>query len=210
MQYYLDKYKLWICLGLVAVGVLVFVVPRARAEGISKAGLVPIGEVAAAAGADWNGVYLGLHAGWANTDIDHPGARPYDLHDGNSGPPRQDIEGAIYGAHLGYNWQLSSNVVLGVEADFSWLNGVDGAVMNGNSEKDSQGVDWMASVRGRVGYAFSRFLPYLTAGVAWDQGAAGEACPTDVEYGHAGTAHSISQPITSTLASSGAVGSSTQ
>ena len=174
MQNFWDKYKTWIGIGLavllVAVGVRI-----ARAEGLSKAGLVPIGEVAAAT-TKWSGFYIGPSAGWANADIDFPGAPAHP-----SGPPRQTLEGAVLGGQIGYNWQVNG-LVLGVEADASWGD-LGGTVKDGNYMTETQSIDWMGSVRGRVGYAFGSLLPYLTAGIMWDRASAGVACPSGAEYG---------------------------
>ncbi len=56
----------------------------------------------------------------------------------------------IGGVHLGYNWQ-SGDRVFGVEADASF----------------GDGVDYLASLRARLGYAMDNLLLYVTAGVAF-------------------------------------------
>ena len=165
-----------IAIVVAAVAIVLFLaMPRARAEGISKAGLVPIGEVAAAT-TKWSGFYIGPSAGWANADIDFPGAPAHP-----AGPPRQTLEGAVLGGQIGYNWQING-LVLGVEADASWGD-LGGTVKDGNYMTETQSIDWMGSVRGRVGYAFGSLLPYLTAGIMWDRASAGVACPSGAEYG---------------------------
>lgn len=62
-----------------------------------------------------------------------------------------DEERVIGGAHLGYNWQTPSSWVIGVEGDVNF----------------AEGVDYLASARGRLGYAFGRTLLYGTGGVAF-------------------------------------------
>ncbi len=66
--------------------------------------------------------------------------------------------------------------MFGVEADADWSN-ISGTTFNTSCagvgcETDS---DWLATVRGRVGYAWDRFLVYGTAGGAFAnvQGSAG-------------------------------------
>jgi outer membrane immunogenic protein len=118
----------------------------------------------------WSGLYIGAHGGWASADIDFPGAPPHPV-----GPPRQTLEGAVIGGHIGYNLQLQQ-LVLGIEADLSWGNLI-GTVRDGNYLTETQSVDWSGSVRGRVGLAFGGFLPYLTAGIMWDRASAGASCP---------------------------------
>jgi outer membrane immunogenic protein len=111
----------------------------------------------------WTGFYAGIDAGyqwssarWENTAIDN---RQFNL----------DPNGALVGLHAGYNYQLENGVVLGAEADiaYSWAKSDDVHSINvdrfwtANSKLDLQGTG-----RLRVGYAFDRFLPYLTAGIA--------------------------------------------
>ncbi|NJM35942.1 MAG: porin family protein [Rhodomicrobium sp.] len=55
------------------------------------------------------------------------------------------------GGHIGYNWQGPSNIVLGIEGDVSFLDD----------------VEYLATIRGRLGYAFGPTLVYATAGGAF-------------------------------------------
>ncbi len=55
------------------------------------------------------------------------------------------------GVHAGYNWQKDGPLVLGIEGD----------VMFGDE------VDYLASIRGRIGYAMGDVLLYGTGGVAF-------------------------------------------
>ncbi len=57
------------------------------------------------------------------------------------------------GAYGGYNFQVNPNWVVGLEGDFL------------GSTQDSNG--WDASVRGRLGYAYDRYLLYGTGGIAF-------------------------------------------
>ena len=82
----------------------------------------------------------------------------------------------IFGGKAGYNWQAASWVV-GLEGDFSSLRFRQSATITGNPHagfdngssifKDQVSADWLATVRGRVGYAYDRLLFYGTAGVAF-------------------------------------------
>jgi len=75
-----------------------------------------------------------------------------------------DLSGAQLGGTAGYNWQVG-NAVLGVEGDIDWSNlkGTSGATLcPGCSTSDS----WLATVRGRAGYAFGSIMPYLSGGLA--------------------------------------------
>ena len=88
-----------------------------------------------------------------------------------------DASGGFVGAAAGYNVQ-SGDLVFGVEGDVAWSN----ITANGSSfwDYDYGGADFgdtettldvsldaFATLRGRAGLAMDRFLPYVTAGVAW-------------------------------------------
>jgi outer membrane immunogenic protein len=105
---------------------------------------------------NWTGFYLGINGGygWAQSDWTAFGADA-------------DPSGALVGATLGYNWQaLGSPWVFGLEGDIAW-SGIKGTFTNaacptGCETKNS----WLGTVRGRVGYAFDRVMPYFTGGLA--------------------------------------------
>jgi outer membrane immunogenic protein len=70
---------------------------------------------------------------------------------GGSHNANGDTSGFVGGAQIGYNWQFSQ-IILGVEGDISSTDGED--------------IDWLATLRGRLGYAWDRVMPYATAGLA--------------------------------------------
>jgi outer membrane immunogenic protein len=87
--------------------------------------------------------------------------------------------GVIGGGQVGYNWQINQ-FVLGVEADAvgTGLNGSSAsatrsfgppvllATVNQTVTVDFGHIDWMASFRGRAGFAVDRALFYVTGGAA--------------------------------------------
>jgi outer membrane immunogenic protein len=78
-----------------------------------------------------------------------------------------DVNGAIYGAHIGYNFQRGP-VVFGVEAAYNGTD-IDGNETVGflglvESERE---LDWYATLVGRLGYASGNMLFYGFGGVAW-------------------------------------------
>jgi outer membrane immunogenic protein len=106
----------------------------------------------------WTGFYIGLNGGGAwggHSQFDFPGS--------SSASP--DASGWLAGGTLGANYQVGS-FVLGIEGDF------DGSDIRGSSACLGGGftcqtrADWLATARGRVGYAFDRLLPYVTGGLA--------------------------------------------
>ncbi len=87
--------------------------------------------------------------------------------------------GVIGGGQIGYNWQVNQ-FVLGVEADLvgTDLKGSSGsatrsfgpplilATVTQTVTVDFGHIDWMASFRGRAGFAVDRALFYVTGGAA--------------------------------------------
>ena len=119
----------------------------------------------------WNGFYIGVHAGYAWSEIDWRGA----FAESTGG------DGWLGGGQIGYNWQRG-RLVLGAEADISsaWVDGGSGCC--------SHSFEWLTSVRGRVGIASldNRWLVYGTGGVAWanvDYGSAGFGGHSDTHFG---------------------------
>ncbi|MGO4711969.1 carbohydrate porin [Bradyrhizobium sp. 2TAF24] len=110
---------------------------------------------------DWTGIYVGGHAGYGG------GGFGPDTH----GQPLQGAllphssTGMIGGYQIGANLQLPSRLVLGVEADMSFVSPVDRNKIE-RAPFDTS-LDHLGTIRGRVGYAFGTWLPYLAAGLAW-------------------------------------------
>ena len=138
---------------------------------------------------NWTGFYLGINGGGAWGDSDWNGFAV-------SNSP----SGGMIGGTAGYNWQgVGSPWVFGLEGDIDWTNIKDSAACGAlNCETKN---NWLGTVRGRVGYAFDRFLPYFTGGVAFGDieanrtGFAGiEATPTSA--GPSASASKASSPAT--------------
>jgi outer membrane immunogenic protein len=100
----------------------------------------------------WTGFYLGLNGGggWGRSIWDRSG--------------QFDLSGGVIGGTAGFNWQ-TGQVVLGIEGDVDW-SGVSGTTSTFCPAGCTTRNDWLGTLRGRVGYAFDRFLPYLTGGLA--------------------------------------------
>lgn len=110
----------------------------------------------------WSGVYVGVQGGfsWVDTSITFPNVP------GVEGSPSPNA--FTLGGQAGYRYQFDNSVVLGVEGDlYSYFNKEDAASLNTNSSGESLTVKYGGSLRGQVGYAFDRFLPYVTGGVAF-------------------------------------------
>jgi outer membrane immunogenic protein len=129
----------------------------------------------------WTGFYIGLNAGynWGNNDLTLYGNPIYAGYFPSG--IKSDSDGFTGGIQAGYNWQMNQFVV-GVEADWVWLDsgktssgtiaypsgypsaGVGGASVTSTGKI---GSDWLATLRGRIGYAIDRWMIYGTGGLAW-------------------------------------------
>lgn len=126
-------------------------------------GDAPVGVVP---GFTWTGGYLGGQVGYA---WDDGGGHQV----GGPGFTHIEPEGFIGGVYLGYNYQMSNNIVLGAEIDviYSDVDG-DGQAYQGPGVPApgiiiSQELNWSAAARARLGYAVDRFLPYIAGGVTF-------------------------------------------
>ena len=107
---------------------------------------------------NWTGFYIGLNGGGAfgNSSWTDPVSPTGNF----------NVSGALFGGTIGGNYQFGPAVV-GIEADGEWA-GIKGTTFNscGNFGCETKS-DWLATVRGRVGYAWDRVLLYGTGGVAF-------------------------------------------
>ena len=133
---------------------------------------------AATPGYDWSGFYIGGHIGFATAGSDFTATQPrgaanitgtldlfrrYDLFTG---------EGSNFGGfQAGYNTVFQSGLMLGLEADISFLGNMSGlstlATPSIGTATYGDLVEMSGSVRARIGYAFDRWLYYGTVGYAW-------------------------------------------
>jgi outer membrane immunogenic protein len=109
----------------------------------------------------WNGAYVGLNVGYGFgssqwTDIvTHTSTNKFST------------SGGLVGGTLGYNLQLGTFVV-GLEGDIGW-SGIKGSTTTNCITTCETSSSWLGTARGRIGYAFDRFLPYFTAGAAFGE-----------------------------------------
>jgi outer membrane immunogenic protein len=100
----------------------------------------------------WTGFYLGINGGGGF------GRSTWDRADSFN------VSGGLVGGTVGYNWQYGQ-VVFGLEGDIDWTN-IKGSTVTSCPGGCQTSNTWLATVRGRLGYAFDRFLPYITGGLA--------------------------------------------
>jgi outer membrane immunogenic protein len=139
----------------------------------------------------WAGFYIGGTAGaaWtaADASLDTVNAagvlyRPGDIPLINTlGSSKFTTSTATFGGKIGYNWQRDSYVV-GIEGDFSSFRLAKSAAPTGNpflsappylfgfaNFETNVSSDWLATVRGRFGYARDKAYFYATAGAAFSR-----------------------------------------
>ena len=107
----------------------------------------------------WNGFYVGINAGygfgrsaWTDTVT-------------QDSTGKFSVNGAMVGGTAGYNLQFGS-FVFGLEGDLDWTN-MKGSVTATCPSTCETSNTWLGTARGRIGYAFDRFMPYVTGGAAF-------------------------------------------
>ena len=106
---------------------------------------------------DWTGFYLGVNGGYGW------GQSSFDGLSGTAG--NFNTTGWVAGGTAGYNLQYG-HVVFGLEGDADWSNINGSAPCVGGVATCQVKNDWLGTARGRFGFAFDRFLPFVTGGLA--------------------------------------------
>jgi outer membrane immunogenic protein len=121
----------------------------------------------------WTGCYIGGHVGggWGRkTFSDNPDSAEFAVASGGSTPESitNDVSGFLGGGQVGCNYQFSPNWLVGVEGSFSGAD-INGDVVDPfNTGKTFHAkTDWLASVTGRVGWTWNRWMVYGKGGIAW-------------------------------------------
>jgi outer membrane immunogenic protein len=125
----------------------------AAAADLSVAPIYKAPPLVAAPAYNWSGFYLGANGGgaWGTSGWDSAGSF--------------NLSGGVAGGTLGANWQVGQ-IVLGAEGDADWSSLKGSTTSAGCPAGCSTSNDWLSTVRGRVGYAFDRVMPYVTGGLA--------------------------------------------
>ena len=122
---------------------------------------LPLKAPAPIASFGWSGFYAGGHFGYGGGSFGS-GTNPLPSL-GVFLPP--SATGLIGGFQLGYNRELANGLVLGVEADSTFPSPEDAARLTAAPFNTT--IDYIGTVRGRIGHTFGRFMPYATGGLAW-------------------------------------------
>jgi outer membrane immunogenic protein len=142
---------------------------RAMILAAVAAALLPPLAAAAAPAYDWSGLYVGALGGYALGTSVHSDA-VIDANVTDAFP----LKGGMYGGEVGINWQVASDWVAGVSADYV------GADVNGQTDAGSSGafgcgvlhecqtsIRSIGTIRARVGYVSGATLYFATAGYAY-------------------------------------------
>ncbi len=134
-------------------------------------------------GMSWAGFYAGIQAGYGfgstgTVVLDpftFPGLvaafTPAGAPDGSSFNANGDFDdGFVGGVDIGYDWQ-AGNIVYGAILDINYTDLGDEQRAFSRTPADyviSRDLDYLATLRGRLGYAFNEnFLGYVTGGLAY-------------------------------------------
>lgn len=127
-------------------------------------------------GFDWTGYHMGINGGYGG------GSASYlsNVTIYNTAPPgvwvnapsSHGTTGFVVGFQSGATWQLPNNVVFGYESDFNYADvssGSPGSAWGWGGGALQSRLRWFGTERLRFGYAFGRFLPYITGGLTYGQ-----------------------------------------
>jgi outer membrane immunogenic protein len=120
--------------------------------------------------ADWSGPYVGIIGSYDNSDITDSVLKI----DGQTLLSRKaSLDGGLYGLQAGYGKQLG-RFYAGVETDWQFGNlDANKADPNVAGLNETYSTDQMGTLRGRVGFIWEQFMPYVTGGLAIKHGSIG-------------------------------------
>jgi outer membrane immunogenic protein len=153
--------RVFVTISLLTTSLLGMAAPAIAAD-LSPAPVKAPAMVAAAY--NWTGFYVGVHGGGGWNKFS--GVDPTDPTDSGSSA---NGSGAVAGGQIGGNYQIGQ-VVLGLEGTYAWS---DIKVSDGGPFGGGAGLtvtlknDYLATVAGRLGYAFDRVLIYGKGGAAF-------------------------------------------
>jgi outer membrane immunogenic protein len=111
----------------------------------------------------WTGCYVGGHVGglWAGKEF-------VDAAPAESGD--HDVNGWLGGVQAGCDYQFAGGWVIGIQSDYAWTNAEASHVSLLDPSLTIQArIESLASVTGRLGYAWDRLLGYVKGGAAWER-----------------------------------------
>jgi outer membrane immunogenic protein len=123
----------------------------------------------------WTGFYIGANVGGAFDNDDRVNVSGLGSFLGIDGfALRQKSTGITGGGQVGYNYEIGtgngSGIVIGIEADGAFTDLSKNSVINIAGEYSADyhtSLDYLGTIRGRLGYAYDRFMVYGTGGFAY-------------------------------------------
>jgi opacity protein-like surface antigen len=111
---------------------------------------------------NWTGLYLGASGGFGFANVDHY----YDRQNGQNdhGQVWLDASGYTFSGHLGYNYHLPSNLVVGVEGEIGNMSINEDRIVIKDDDHLRFNSGLFGTLRGKLGYAMGPFMPYITGG----------------------------------------------
>jgi outer membrane immunogenic protein len=154
---------------------------------VAAAADMPVKAPMAVLAHSWTGFYVGGNVGygWGDRTVTFT---PNDFNaqvvtcggvlGGTCAPPTSfNVNGALGGLQLGYNWQFKQNWLLGIETDFDWSRiqgtGTSNFILGtgppaASNFQATQNIKWFGTIRGRLGFMpTDNMLVYGTAGFAY-------------------------------------------
>ena len=107
---------------------------------------------------NWTGAYVGAGLGWSQWTRSGGMTEPLRAENPDLMLNDSTISGLTYSGFVGYNQQLMNGMVLGAEAEL------------GGFQIEDFDVDYMARLKGRLGFAMDNVLVYGTGGAAYIAG----------------------------------------
>jgi outer membrane immunogenic protein len=114
---------------------------------------------------DWSGPYIGADVGYAWGETGNTWRSPAAGYDDWQPDGNISYGSAIGGGHAGYLTQYGQ-LVIGAEIDIS-ATALTGNDSQFAGEVNSLEINYLGTVRGRLGYAFATSLVYVTGGFAY-------------------------------------------
>lgn len=155
----------------------------------------------ASEGDEWTGAYAGVSVGYNNTksdsaatlggnwSVEPAGLRTFMT---NNIGTKQSVDDFNFGGQIGYNAQVSGNLVLGIEADGAFLNGKEVTVRGPLTVPNlvaptynfTNRIDPKASaaIKAKAGIAFDQSLIYATGGWGWTWAKVGTDITSSANY----------------------------
>ena len=123
-------------------------------------------------------VYIGITGGYGfgNADVNGMLRRDHtdSMSEAVSEDGRSDLDGGMIGGLAGFDYSFGNGLVIGAVGDMSWMNAsgntdVEPEIINlsGSDYSVDTSLNWLGTVRGRVGFEAGNVLIYGTGGVAF-------------------------------------------